>query len=145
MSANAERTTEKKLPQAQDNRRHINVMIYFFGLLCARESLSLFSVVFCRNSFFSRLVFRFRICEAKRGYRPKRPNVKYTMIYANSHVFVFRPFHFLSFFISLFHLHFLCTYSQVFRYLTIFFRAFHMTDRRKKPNGKIRKNGKREC
>lgn len=85
----------------------------FLGLLCARESLSLsfFSVVLCRTFFF-RLVFRFRICEAKRGYRPKRPNVKYTMIYANSHVFSFRPFYFLSLSISLFHLHFLCTYSQ---------------------------------
>lgn len=122
-------------------------MSWYFFWAVVRAWISLFFLWFSvAIPFFLRLVFQFRICEAKRGYRPKRPNVKYTMIYANSHVFVFRPFYFFfSFFISSFHLHFLCTYSQVFRYLTIFFRAFHMTDRRKKNrNGKFSEERKNE-
>lgn len=55
-----------------------------------------------------------------RGYRPKRPNVKYTMIYANSHVFFL-----LIFFLS-------PGTATVFRYLTVPLQALTMRNGEKK-------------
>lgn len=99
-----------KKPAPPDNRKHINVMIFTAD---AREYFLWLWYFVC---FFSVLEIPYWM----RGYRPKRPNVKYTMIYANSHVFFL-----LIFFLS-------PGTATVFRYLTVPLQALTMRNGEKK-------------
>lgn len=100
MSAMAQRTTvmivsvKKGCSLVKDNRTLINVMMLFFLDWCTRQCFRWISVA-CFFLIFS--VFAI----FKREHRPKRPNIKYTMIYSNSHVLVLlRLFLFLRLFLA---------------------------------------------